>query len=318
MANVRYDYIDIAKGIGIIIVVFRHSICYDLMFWAGGISVPLFFVLSGYTSKTFSLKKKAKALLVPYVIFNVLIIGSAYILGFNELRWEDFVGVLYSRYSLYPLEEHPNIVFLGSGNAPLWFLTAMFSSFILFYLLCLSGKHWKWIAISYLLIAWLLDFLPVLLPWSLDTAFLMALFMYAGKFMKEHKLIYGHKIYLLILSCVYVLCVLINGHENLSVRDYGRSIFLALIAGIIGSMSFIWFCRYLERTFVKNFFVEIGKNSLVIFCFQIPLLHAFKMLVPSEFWTLAPHFVMGTLQVIFVLATGYALSRIQKKFFPFI
>lgn len=58
MAEGRYDYIDIAKGIGIFLVVCSHSLCSDLMYFANGFFIPLFFVLSGYTSKTFSLWKK--------------------------------------------------------------------------------------------------------------------------------------------------------------------------------------------------------------------------------------------------------------------
>lgn len=203
--------------------------------------------------------EKVKTLLVPYLIFNVLIILAAYLSGLKEPALDDWIGVLYSRYALFPSVVEPNMIFLGSGNAPLWFLTSMFSAFALFYLLCLSGKYWKWIALSYLLIAYVLYFLPVLLPWSLDTAFMMALFMYAGRLVKEYDVIHLSKKYFIVILFFYVVCMAANGYENLSVREYGRSVLLSLIAGVSGSICLIWLCTWLEHYSFKDFFVEIGK-----------------------------------------------------------
>lgn len=70
----RDKNIDIVKGIGILLVVFAH------IFHNSGIiyqfHMPLFFILSGaamtYSKSGFSLKKKAKSLLVPYFVFSII------------------------------------------------------------------------------------------------------------------------------------------------------------------------------------------------------------------------------------------------------
>lgn len=50
MKEQRLDYVDIAKGIGIVLVVISHSACPEMMFYATYFFVPIFFFCSGYTS----------------------------------------------------------------------------------------------------------------------------------------------------------------------------------------------------------------------------------------------------------------------------
>lgn len=47
----RLEFIDIAKGIGIILVVLSHTVRADLMYYTAAFFVPIFFFCSGYTSK---------------------------------------------------------------------------------------------------------------------------------------------------------------------------------------------------------------------------------------------------------------------------
>ena len=45
----RIKYVDISKGIGLILVVLSHTVSYKLMLFASGFYVPIFFVCAGYT-----------------------------------------------------------------------------------------------------------------------------------------------------------------------------------------------------------------------------------------------------------------------------
>ena len=70
----RYNYIDIAKGIGILLVIALHSRFH--IDWMVSFEMPLFFILSGcffkyeLPFKQF-LKKKVNMLLIPYVFFEL-------------------------------------------------------------------------------------------------------------------------------------------------------------------------------------------------------------------------------------------------------
>lgn len=70
----RMEYIDIAKGIGILLVIAGHLFAYrgPISRWIFSFHMPLFFILSGICYKMDStilveyLKKKCKQLLIPF------------------------------------------------------------------------------------------------------------------------------------------------------------------------------------------------------------------------------------------------------------
>ena len=137
----RLEYVDIAKGMGLVLVVCSHSDALDLMWLMMDMCIPIFFFCSGYTFKMkgtleSSMIKKARKLLVPYVFFNLMMFFA-----FCHFSLRELVGIIYSRYSLYPLDVTPNIKFFTSGNYPMWYLTSMVVSYFLFYLLVYYEKY---------------------------------------------------------------------------------------------------------------------------------------------------------------------------------
>ena len=78
----REGWIDVAKGIGILTVVFGHSGDFTLVPYLYWFHMPLFFIISGYLHKqpqtldgvlNYNLKRTVQ-LLVPYVSFYLLIL----------------------------------------------------------------------------------------------------------------------------------------------------------------------------------------------------------------------------------------------------
>ena len=190
---VHYQWIDALKGLLIILVVAMHSSLYlvmpklSLVLSAGYMAV--FFVLSGYTAKegTFipGITKKMKRLLFPYIFYGVVITAYFSIVSIcnGYINTSEWFGLLYSRYCVYPLGTEPNIMLLSSrATAPLWFLTSMFVSFVWFYVYVNLKQYFCKIIciISYLLLSALFYSLDILLPWSIDTSFICALFIITG------------------------------------------------------------------------------------------------------------------------------------------
>lgn len=80
----RAEFVDIAKGIAIICIIIGHtwsnycSIDKRLAVFIYSFHMPLFFILSGWCLKTtdvdikFTLIKKVRQLVVPYVLINVI------------------------------------------------------------------------------------------------------------------------------------------------------------------------------------------------------------------------------------------------------
>lgn len=130
--NGRIRWVDIAKGIGIFLVVLGHcQITENVLTLITTFHMPLFFFLAGYIFRperynSFSVffKARVKSILVPYAAFTLLSILFSFsrtLLGQGmslEMIFGDFLraGVVES-------------------NPPLWFLRTIFFVEILFFLL---------------------------------------------------------------------------------------------------------------------------------------------------------------------------------------
>lgn len=294
----RLEYVDIAKGIGIVLVVCSHSDALGLMWLMMGMFVPIFYFCSGYT---FSIKgtlvecmrKRFRKLFIPYLFFNLLMFCA-----FMHFSVREIVGVFYSRYSLYPLDVTPNIKFLTSGNYPMWFLTSMIVSYLFFYLLVYFDRFKYWLLLIYVILTVALEKLPILLPWSLDTAFLTALFMYAGMVVRNKNYISAKWWQVSIVLTVYIGLHFLGGDINLSVRMYGTSVFIYIILGCLGSFVLLWVARCLERSIIGRLFLPLGQHSLTIFCIEI----AFIILAKDIYMWVFPNTELGYLAGLFEIA----------------
>ena len=323
-AKSRLEFVDIAKGIGIMIVCFGHSGAEDVVIsWIGGFIVPLFFILSGYMYKDKGipvgkdLYNKGKKLLKPYFFFSVVLL-----LIYKRFAWNDIVGVFYSRYCLYTYHAPDNIFFMKATNSPMWFLTAMFATFPLFYIIMKNEKYIKWIVLSYLLITWGCTFLPILLPWSLDVAFIMAIFMYIGVLFRrqENLLNKPSYIYWLIIAAFLILCK-VNGEPNPSVRELGNSLLLYMITGVLGSISMMWICKHLEGKPLSGLLADIGRHTLVIFCLQIFIFHQINRVIygmihlPAEgIWL----YTAALFKVIVASIICMYISKYMNRYMPWL
>ena len=87
MGTGRMNYIDVAKGIGIILVVFAHvNYTPEVLVFIYSFHMPLFFLISGmlfdknkYPDFISFFKRRIKTLFIPYVIYEVISIIWLYI-----------------------------------------------------------------------------------------------------------------------------------------------------------------------------------------------------------------------------------------------
>lgn len=320
----RLEFVDIAKGIGIMIVCFGHSGAEDVVIsWIGGFIVPLFFVLSGYMYRDKGipigrdLLVKARKLLKPYLFFSALLLVI-----YKCFEWNDFVGVFYSRYCLFPRDAAENIFFMRATNSPMWFLTAMFAAYPLFYLIIRNEKYTAWILLAYLGITWGMTRLPILLPWSIDIAFMMAVFMYIGVlFRKADGLLKKPSyVYMLVLVAFVVLCK-VNGEPNPSVRELGRTFLLYIVTGVLGTVFMMWMCKHLEGKPLSRLLADIGRHTLVIFCLQIFIFHLLNRVIygvmhlPAEgFWLYAA----AVFKVVVASIVCMYISKAMMRYMPWL
>lgn len=254
------------------------------------------------------LNVKFKKLIIPYFFFSILLL----IIN-KSITIFDIAGVLYSRWCIYPLGSDNNIYLLRSGNGPLWFLTSMFVSYTLFWLIQKSNIPILFVLCS-IFITYLLSFLPILLPWSIDTAFLMVIFIYFGVLIRKKRLLsmisFRQLCWLII---IYIAFLFISGNINLSVRIYGRSLMIMLPAAMLGSIILMRIACYIEETIIGTFISMIGRHSLSIFCLHLPFVSFGEIMVKYLQINLPP-MLLGILCILFVIAITYPISLLFDKY----
>ena len=146
----RYPYIDVARGIGMVLVVAGHAM--GISMYLTCFFMQLFFVLSGYVyrqGKSYkqNMKRKTERLLVPYFLGSIVLLGIYKVLGrtTKEMLFSG-IGILYSRYCFYNMDiaaEKNNIFFLDIANGAMWYLTSLFTAGAVYYAVidvCIRSK----------------------------------------------------------------------------------------------------------------------------------------------------------------------------------
>lgn len=314
MKKNNIEFIDITKGIGIFLVICSHA-CYPLMSWASLFYIPIFFVVSGYcTSHAIRLTDKFWKLILPYLLFTI-----AFLILSESITLNSIIGALYARWSLFPLQNETNILFLQDGNGPLWFLPSMFTAFCFFLPLQQNINNRKSFIYAFLffLCSYIMSFLPILLPWSLDTAPLFALFIFEGTIIRKNSIIEKLSItHVIILIIIYAIFRYYAWSVNLSVRYYGRSLFLLFPGASIGCIISLFFAAKSERTKIGHIISKIGNKSLSIFCIHWPFIFICRdalLLLNLHENTLFYHIIHITLIILITYPIAIILDRLIIK-----
>ncbi len=267
--KLRVEYIDILKGIGIILMIMGHigfSGIFD--FYIHAFNMPLFFFVSGYLYKTKLEKKykdivlgKAKSLLIPYLFFGIL---------------HYFVYIIINKESNF-LDPLYHLFFMNNEELPiagaLWFLTAMFFTTLIYDLLKRKIKN-KYIFLAIIIIIAITGcLLPFQLPYSINAGMVGIGIFFLGNCLAENKdklkiLITG-KWWLIIIYLILNGLIFVNGYTNMRTGEYSI-VPLFWINLLIGTLTYwnvsIWIQNnskiYLINK-LSTLLKYIGRNSIV-------------------------------------------------------
>ena len=121
----RIEWIDMARGFGIILSIYGH-LGYDLLTsWIYSFHMPLFFFISGFLfncrGMTFIdfLKRKIKSLIIPYFFLGIPMV-FAYILQYSVFSLDGIVDLLFQ-------------FILQQRFLTLWFISCLFVLNIVFF-----------------------------------------------------------------------------------------------------------------------------------------------------------------------------------------
>ena len=190
----RIHYIDIAKGIAMILVILGHTkklVSPTIVWWLYTFHMPLFFILSGmvfnpdkYKSFKEMFKSKFKSLIIPYISLCLIAWFWTMIVKqptdfLSEKTMKKFIGI-----------------FLGERGSTyyfsMWFMTALFLSEVLLYSLTKLLKNKKLFfsigfALSSVLGCVIIKNINSGFYWSADLVPISISFIIVGYFLRTYK-----------------------------------------------------------------------------------------------------------------------------------
>lgn len=277
----RITWLDIAKGICMIMVIYGHS-CLNfglINHWICSFFMGLFFMSGGYTYRYRNnwLSRNFKSILIPYLLWAI--IGLIFsIIG--DIVKSDFVT---SEQTTRILK---TITGIAANNYPLWFLVAYFVSKSAYDIVnqCINSevcKSWKISPIllevvSVVIISAIGYLYTTIKPFGhsimrFDTGLIMLPLFTAGRYTP---LLFERitRFWTSLLAIVFFLCInilsgiIFNQLVSVNSNDYGN-IFLFFTSTISGSLAIFLICKAIsEIPYISSFLAYIGANSLIILC----------------------------------------------------
>lgn len=276
----RIEWIDIAKGIGIILVIAGHCFYLGYSYPLYAFHMPLFFFLSGLLFKDKNegfvvfLKSKTNTLMRPWLI----ILFFSFLVCLAIPQWRNEITLKAVLSDIYTANTN---VF---QNSSLWYLVCFYFMLLIFFFVN-KLKRTAVTAIVFIIIAIGLLWIKVLLdrtnlpfnrlPFKIDSALIALVFFYVAYFYKDKILPFMKgKANLLLVALIVVVSVVLcvyNGWSNINSLDFGRIRLLYYPVAFMGIVSVCLVSQVITKLNWKpliSFLTFYGKNSLLIFGFQ--------------------------------------------------
>lgn len=269
----RIDWVDIAKGYGILFVIFAHLGVGSIGTWIYTFHMPLFFFLSGYVFstkyefKTF-IKRKCKSIIIPYFSLGIVMIVFQILLNCHSDAFE-------FRSSLLLFLK----LIVQRRFWTLWYIACLFWLNIVFYGLVKKIQSMKFLCfiVICMLIAGLLyyHFGGIPLPWNVDVIFPSILFFFTGYWFKSNYSKFQNYLNSSKSIIVFLLMGIVNvcfGYFGVKISGKGMEMYdssygfppLTLISAFAGIICVVIFAHWFNIKCIKY----IGKNSMVYYAWH--------------------------------------------------
>lgn len=274
MNEKRLNSIDIAKGIGIILVVVGHTstplgiskIIYQF-------HMPFFFILSGFFYKDNYFKAplvfllgSLKRLYVPFVINGLRLFFIGLLLSYLILGFTGFSILGGLKYIL--------LIILGLnspqfGGGAFWFLRALFIvRFLYFFIILFSNKIENSSLKNFIIFVYVFVFLIIgyrtQFPYTISSTFIALFFYYVGNLYAKNQKYIKMNVFLLIPAIAIVICSSYINTVDLAYNTY-TYFSLFLLTSICGSYTILFVSEKIKQNYILEY---VGKKSLSIMIFH--------------------------------------------------
>ena len=307
----RNASIDIAKGIGISLVVLLHipQVNALLFFnlWGGHILVyymPLFFMLSGIFFKPAKPWDRSIRLLIPYFFFYVagwILEMIKTIVKHETIDWLSF---------FLPFTGST----LGYANPPVWFLLSLAEVTVMSYVISSKFNKMITLIISLLIgiVGYYFGMFGILRSYYISTSLLVLPFFMTG-YLYRDRLLKPYKWYWspMLLFTAWLIFLLGQPSVNVSQCYIPCPWLQFAVIVVLSTVGIIVLSQVMERWICSNkVFSYFGKNSLIVLCTHLMLIN-----IPVELGVITHNTFVGIILgfVIIMLVEVPIIELINKK-----
>lgn len=323
MKNIAVEY---TKGFGILCMILAHvGFGSFINSYIHSFHMPLFFIMSGYVASKSSkttmgyVVKRTKRLIKPYMLVELFYLVIATLFGCKEQFVDYLCSILWNNSSGLPI-----------AGAP-WFLTAMYFSSLIFFLLSKYCSEPMTMALSVVFAGtgFLLSTYNIILPWSLDAAFIGVGYIAVGHFMALHqhcierKLSTGGQGLCLLTLVIQMFLQFLNGEINLRTNEYGKSAILSFILASVAVFSYFFIFERCAKNdgfghiahLCKSLFLFLSSRSLIFMLFNEFIIKILKAAMLTVFQPVGTISVLLCNSFVAVLAfiVLFVVSEVIRK-----
>lgn len=283
----RIEWVDVAKGISIILVVLGHTRLSDVPYlgdWLGAFRMPFFFFVSGLlfnpeknTDFRPFIKKKYKGLIRPFIIFSIMVMIGYALVSEQEIS---------HRLSRFPKA--------GWEGYALWFIPVLLLTNILYFFLCRTLSSIKYRILGIILFA-AIGFLSYItdIPnyWNLNFSLTAVFFYGIGNLIAPvlNNILNKPSPVILFFS---LLCAVISFGFIINVKPsfYVNHLGYPGVTHVVGIAGALMMCSFsalfvrLQHPIVKwttSSMKYFGRNSYVVLAFHQIIITLFAAMLPS-------------------------------------
>ena len=257
----RLSWLDVLKGIGIILVAIGHIYSNRIVFnWLYSFHMPLFFLAAGWVYKEKSvltdIKRRIQTIVVPYFSFGLLVL----------LYWQ----VIERRFRNSDMSFMDSLLGLFSGcydnldfNVHLWFLPCFFVTVALFNILVnLGGRKIAYVVSALMSLIYVVLPMPEL-PWGINRVFKYIGFYAVGVFLagRETKIADRN------VGTGVAAVVLLTVNFFLSLYNLTTGL-MWFVTALIGVTAMILISQFINENKILQYF---GRISLIVLCIHGPV-----------------------------------------------
>lgn len=306
----RIEFIDLAKGVCISLVVLHH--CHIEIPYLIYVRMPLYFILSGLFFKLYTgffdfTKRKTNKILVPFIFWHVLSF-TIYLL-IQHFAPGIKVNTVVSLFSIWdPL--FSRMCF----NNPLWFLLSLFWCNILYYIISMITKNKVGQAIIVIGIAIIAGFIhnEEVFPLYFYNSMYYLPYFFIGSLLKSTDLLYDttgvsffqkNKDWILGVACVVLFFVLVNIQVIPHITQY--------IESTVGVLALLLLLKRIQYVPIIS---KFGRYSIIILCTSYLVYSPLRVIIPrlahiTGFWS-------DFIAFILTMTIEYFVIDFCKKYMP--